>query len=330
MGARKSFTCKALVMLLSLAGGIPASQAADWVSFTWDSDLFVGSDDGYTNGGFLSWFDTGRRSNRQPEPPVPVVPLLWSMSTEKDPLYTVNAHTLGQMMVTPEDIKAEHPNPDDLPYAGLFYYVSSHLKVYERYADMASVTLGLVGPASGAESVQRYIHSRFDYDEPRGWSHQLENELVFKLSRDRVWRTWASHAGNADLVMSAGINVGTLESSVGGYAIIRYGTNLAKSYATAAYHSSRAINPLALDGGWHVYFGLGGRYVGNLIFTDGNTYRDSPSVDLDPAKIGVSCGVSYSWQTIAMTLAFEDAALFEEQYEAIERYGTLTFAYRLE
>jgi lipid A 3-O-deacylase len=319
-----------LLLLLAVPGGFPACQSADWVSTTWDNDVLFSSDDGYTHGAFFSWFDTGRRANRAPEPPLLIKPLLWSMSAETDPLYTVNAYTLGQMMVTPEDISRRNPDPNDIPYSGLLYYFSSHLQVYEDYADMASVTLGIIGPASGAKATQEFFHKHVAGNNPKGWGHQLDNELVFKLSRDRVWRHWVAEEGNADFLWLGDINVGTLESSVGGYAIIRYGTGLAKSYATAAYRSSRAINSLALDGNWHVYCGVGTRYIGNLIFTDGNTYEDSPSVDLDKTQAGVSFGASYSWRDIAVGVAVEDNAYFEDRYKGISRYGTLTFAYRLE
>lgn len=317
-----------LIPLLLFPGVCRA--AVDWLSFTWDNDIFVGEDNGYTNGGFWTWFDTGRRDKEQPQPQWVLKPLLWSMS-EQNPLHRVNSHTFGHMMVTPEDITRVNPDPNDIPYSGLVYYLNSHLQVYEDYADLASVTIGLVGPDSGADSVQKYIHKRISgADEPRGWHAQLHNEVVFRLSRYRMWRSWISGSGNSDFLTAAGINVGTLESSLSGYAVIRYGTNLAQSYATAAYHGSRAINPVALNGGWHVYAGLSARYVGNLIFTDGNTFRDSPSVEPDPAKIGFTTGISYSWRDFAATLAVEDMALNEEEYEGIERYGTFTIAYRFE
>lgn len=319
-----------LLLYIQLAAVPVCHGAADWMSFTWDNDLFVGSDDGYTNGGFVSWFDTGRHNGHQPEAPWVARPLLWTMTEEKDPLYRVNAHTFGHMMVTPDDITLDDPDPNDIPYSGLFYYVGSHLKVYANYADMVGVTLGFIGDDSGAETVQKFFHENFSGEYPQGWHHQLEDELVFKLSRERIWRGWVSPGGNTDLVFAANLNIGTLESSLGGYVMLRYGTHLAKSYATSAYHRSRAINSVAFDGGWHAYAGLGARYLGNLIFTDGNTFKNSPSVEIDPAKIGFTAGVSSSWHDFVLTLAIEDMALNEEEYEGIERYASFTVGFRNE
>lgn len=325
------FTSLKIFLLLFPLLVVPgvSRAAVDWLSFTWDNDVFVGEDDGYTNGGFWTWFDTGRRDGKPPEPGWVLKPLLWSMSKEPDPVYRVSAHTFGHMMVTPEDITRSNPDPDDLPYAGLVYYLNSHLQVYEDYADLASVTVGLVGPNSGADTLQKFTHKHLSgADEPRGWHTQLDDEWVFRFSRNRVWRQWESN--RFDFLFAAGLSVGTLESSLGGYFMYRYGTNLAQSYATAAYHGSRAINPVALNGGWHVYVGLGARYVPNLIFTDGNTFKDSRSVEVDRGKAGFTAGFSYSWSRFAATLAIEDMAMNEEQYEGIERYGSFSVAYRFE
>jgi hypothetical protein len=327
---RKIYFISIFISLLVFSGGVCQAKV-DWLSFTWDNDIFLGKDKGYTNGGFWTWFDTGRRAASYPEPFLIVRSLMWSMSGEKQPVYTVNAHTFGHMMVTPEDITRVNPDPNDIPYSGLAYYLNSHLKVYEHYADLAGVTIGLIGPDSGAEAVQRYIHTHIGGNiEPRGWDTQLDNELVFRFTRNRVWRSWRAGSGNADFLLAAGANIGTLESSVGGFGMIRYGTNLGQSYAMAAFQGNRAVNPVAINGGWHVYLGLGARYVGNLIFTDGNTYKKTPSVKVDPAKAGIGAGASVSWGGYAVSLALEDMAFNEKQYEGIERYGSLTFAYRFE
>jgi hypothetical protein len=306
------------------------AHAADWVSVTWDNDMFVGSDDGYTNGLFVSWFDVGLDSKKNPEPTYLVRPLLWSLSGKK-PAYTINAQTIAQMMVTPDDITSETPDPDDIPYAGLLLYSNSHLKVYDDFADLIGTTLGVVGPASGAEQTQKFIHERLGSDEPKGWDSQLKNELIFQFARARTWRAWVSDGGRGktDILLTSDFNVGTIESSVGSSVMFRYGTDLSRSFVTTAFRSNRISNPIAVDGGWYVYFGVGARYYRNLIFVDGNTYRDSPSVDLDSTQTGVSAGISYSWDTASLTLAVEDLTFFEDRYKGIARYGTLTFAWRI-
>src|SRR5688572_3194153 len=99
----------------------------------------MGEDNGYTNGGFWTCFNTGRRDKEPPKPLWLLSPLTWSMSDEENPLNRVNTHTFGHMMVTPEDIARVNPDPEDIPYSGLIYYMNSHMQVYDEYADLASV-----------------------------------------------------------------------------------------------------------------------------------------------------------------------------------------------
>lgn len=301
---------------------------ADYISLTMDNDLFVGSDDGYTNGMYYSWYYVDKQPMALPEPGVLVKPLLWSLP-DQTAKAAVNAYSLGQAMVTPEDITTENPDPNDLPYSGLLALTNSYLLINDHYADKISTSLGIVGPESGAAATQKFVHEVIDSDKPRGWDSQLDNELVFQFSRSRIWRSWVSESGNIDVLTAAEISIGTLESVVGSGAMIRTGSGLERSYPSPAFINSRTTNPLAISGGWFAYLGIGASYVANQIFTDGNTYRDSRSVELDHTQIGGVAGFSYSWDKLSITLAIEDLTLFEEQLEGIARFGTFTVAWRL-
>jgi hypothetical protein len=322
-------TRKILVVLL-LIGMPTVIPAADWASVTMDNDVLVKSDNGYTSGFYGSWYELGRGSFRKSEPSLLVSPLLWSLSDNR-PLYTINASAIGQMIVTPEDTKSETPNPDDIPYAGLLFYADNHIQVFEDHADRIGTVLGIVGPASGAESTQKYVHNKLDGNEPQGWENQLDNELVFQFSRERVWRLWGSDRGDGDFdLLGAGdLNLGTLESSLGSNMMVRYGSGLANSFATTMFRGSRVANSLAITGGWYVYFGVSARYYGNLIFADGNTFKESQSVEMDASQAGLFTGFTYSWRNISLTLAFEDPMYFRPEYENIMRYGSIIVAWRL-
>jgi len=301
----------------------------DWLSVTVDNDMFVGNDSGYTNGLFVSWFDTEENKN-QPAPSIFVRPLLWSLSEQKIE-GAVNAFTIGQTMMTPQDITIENPTDDDLPYAGLLMFNNTYLAINEHYADKISTTLGLVGPSSGAKATQKWVHKLIDADDPKGWDTQLKDELVFQFTRGRIRRSWVSESGHIDLLTSGEASLGTLSSSVSGGVMVRYGRDLIRSYATPLFGSSRTSNPVAIEGGWYLYAGLNVGYIFNQIFADGNTFRDSRSIDYEHTQISMSAGMAYSWQDLSITLVINDSNLIEndkEQLQELTRYGTLTIAWR--
>lgn len=72
-------------------------------------------------------------------------------------------------------------------------------------------------------------------------------------------------------------------------------------------------------------------YLANSIFYDGNTYKDSRSVDdYKNEVVSVIVGYAYSWKNIGVTFAIGDLNVLEDEgvlKEATE-FGTLTFVWR--
>lgn len=237
----------------------------------------------------------------------------------------------GQTMITPRDITVEEPSLLDLPYAGLLYLSGNYLTVTNKFADKSGVTIGIVGPSSGAEQAQKLVHSAIGADEPKGWDTQLHDEIVFQLSRGRAGRLWASNTDNMDLLFNIEGELGTLSSSVVTGLTVRYGKKLVNSFATVLFNRSRATNTIAIDGAWFAQIGVNASYTFNQIFTDGNTFRDSRSVEYDPAQIGVSAGISYSWSAASFSFAVHDTGILQDETEELRKlteYGTFTFAWK--
>jgi lipid A 3-O-deacylase len=303
----------------------------DWFSVTLDNDLFLGNDNGYTNGIFLSTYDTGV-SEAQPAPNHFSRPLLWSL-TDKKYAAAVNAYSFGQVMMAPDDITIENPDQDQLPYSGLLFFSTTYLAINHDYVDKLGTTLGIIGPAAGAKLAQKAVHKWIGSDDPKGWDTQLENELVFQLRRGRLWRSWVSENQHTDLLLTSEAGLGTLASFAQAGMVVRYGRGLNRSYASVFLNDSRITNPVAIDNGWYLYAGMTAGYIFNQIYTDGNTFRDSRSIEYDHEQLGLIAGLAYSWGKLSMTIALNDADILdtrsEEELEDLTQYGSLSIAYKL-
>lgn len=312
-----------------------AQAEAEWFSVTMDNDTFVGNDNGYTNGLYVSWFD-GPEGEIKAEPGFLASLMKWSLPDNGASGIGWDIKTIGQTMVTPDDIEEDPPilPPDDLPYGGLLFYNDSFVQIHQTYADRISVTVGVVGENSFAEDTQEFVHDVISSDEPCCWDEQLDDEVVFQVSRGRVWKTWASDSGNSDFLLSADLRLGTISSSVGAGFMYRYGRQLRNSYATALLVGSRTINPVATQTGWYLFAGAKASYLGNQIFLDGSKSYDDDfeEIDYQEDQVAVTLGLAYSWKEWSFTFAMNDLNVDEDDDSAEEysEYGTFTLAWKLD
>lgn len=317
--------------LLSLSGSW-AQADTDWVTLLWHNDLFVGTDGGgYTNGGYISWYDLSSDNREGFRAPLLTRPFLGWLIEEHGDDFEVSAHTVGQAMVTPKDISKSVPDPNDAPYAGLLFFRSGFVTLSGNRADSLSVTLGMVGPSSGADESQRLIHKMTGSTKPQGWDYQIKDEPVGQVERARVWR-WGpapTEEPHADLLMLGNVSIGNLESAVGGALIARYGTRLERSFGTANQLTGRISNPMAIDGGWNVYLGVGADYVYNQIFVSGSGIRSGQKAELRHDQYATYAGWSYSWDRLSLTCSLVANTNLDKNASARQRFGAVTLAWRL-
>ncbi len=303
---------------------------ADWFTITFDNDAFVGNDNGYSNGINFSWWDTA--SDGSAEQGWLSKAMSWSLPANAGkPIQVLSGHTIGQFMQTPDDITIVDPPLGDLPYTGLLYYSNTYIQTYPTYADKIKVTLGIVGKYSFAEESQKAIHSIIGSDEPLGWDTQTGDEIVFAFGRSRAWRGWIADNGRSEIITGVGAEVGTIQSLASVGFMYRNGNDLERTYATALLVSDRTSNPVAVEGARYFFIGMRAAYLANSIFYDGNTYKDSRSVDdYKNELISFTVGYAYSWKNFGVTFAIGDLNVLEDEgvLEEATEYGTLTFVWR--
>ncbi len=330
--------CAAIVVvtLSALASPRLALAEVNWMSVTVDNDMFVGNDNGYTNGIYVSWYDTPE--GKKAEPGFLARALLWSLPDSSSSTIDIDIGTIGQTMATPDDIEQDPPilPPDSMPYAGLLFYSDTLLRIQEKHADRISVTIGVVGEYSFAEDAQKFVHDIIGSDEPCCWDTQLDDEIVFQFDRGRAWKTWVSDSGNADFLLSGDVELGTISSSVGAGFMVRYGAELKQSYASALLVGSRTANPLVMESGWYLFAGAKASYLFNHIFLDGSKSYDDDleEIDYDPERVSVTAGLAYAWKKWSLTFAMNNLNVINDSdadaEDEFSEYGTLTVAWKLD
>ena len=338
------------LLLLAVAGSagaaeVPVSRDAWTFSFYLENDLFADTDEDYTNGVGLNWVSPDL-SDFLEDPLLPAWVrqvnrhLTWLHGGRDEALQRNLVISLGQKMFTPSDRYATALIPDDRPYAGWLYLGFGYHVRDDQRLDSAELHLGTVGPASLAKEAQDLVHDLRGIDKFEGWDNQLGNEPGLQLILERKQRLAAHDLPLGlgwDLIGHAGLSLGNVATYLNGGAEVRAGWHLPADFGTSSLRPGgnnsapgSATDPRLLDrpfGGLHAFLSTDVRLVARDIFLDGNTFRDSPSVDkrnaVGEAAMGVSAlvyGFKFSFARVFLTPEFEGES-------GTHSYGSVAVSY---
>lgn len=241
--------------------------------------------------------------------------------------------SVGQALFTPESKSTRTLIEDDRPYAGWLYVALGLQKQSTRQLDALELTMGVVGPWALGEEAQNFVHS----NDLQGWDNQLENEPGFILSWRRFLRAapWPGAGWGHDLIPSFGFAAGNVYSYLNAGLELRAGYNLPSDFGSSmAWEAGRvSIAPSSPDdprfnGHWgvHGFLGVNGRYVARNIFLDGNTWRDSHSVDREEWVADLSAGFAFIFKRVKLTYTHALRTREFEEQDEVQTYGSVNFA----
>ena len=311
----------------------------DVATIQWDNDEMGGTDRHYTNGFRLACVTSPPQFLRG------VIPEDRQRGTT---MHRRATYSIGQSMFTPDDIGRSDPIEDDQPYAGWLYLgfgLESEVipeTDQPRYLDNFELQLGVVGPLSRAEQVQRIGHGLTNATDPLGWSNQLDNEPGINLFYSRQW-TGAQEipivTGDRrlprlilDVTPQLGAAFGNVHIFGASGLTLRLGSFLPNDHGPPVIRPSLSGSdffPRQDKLSSYIFGSLDGRVVGRNIFLDGNSFDDDgPSVDkktlVGEARLGLV--VAFGDLRLTYTHTFRSR---EFEGQAPQVFGSLTLSLRL-
>lgn len=296
-------------------------------SLVFVNDIFANSDRYYTGGLRLSWLTAPDKTPDWASRAALRLPVL-SKGDEVRASYAV-----GQDIYTPRDTCSEDPPLDDRPYAGWLYGAVGLVSATGGRLDRLELSVGVLGPASQAEEMQNLVHDLLGTNETNGWKSQLKNEPGIILAYRRSWRSpvAASMFGLPfDLTPYAGAALGNVFTYANAGLLVRYGNNLPHDFGPAGFQPALAGSALFTpqDGtGWYLFAAIDGRAVARNIFLDGNTFRDSRSVEKKPLVGGLQFGFAVICGRVRLGYTHVlQTHEFESQKGGISAFGALSLS----
>jgi hypothetical protein len=276
----------------SAAESVLSERARESSVFTFylENDFFGGTDRHYTNGVKFSWLSrdlttwgvAGWRRNL-----VETLPFINRPDAQKN-----FGIALGQNIYTPENTDLHVPDPTDRPYAGWTYLEFNFVSKTPRVMDTLSFQVGMIGRHSYAQETQKLVHGWLNNEQAKGWAFQLKDEVGVNVMAERRWRLFARSWDNRfgfDIVPHLGVSLGNVQTFANTGATVRVGFNLPSDFGNELIAGGSATNSPLDDrdpritsrrrGSLFVFGGADGRAVARDIFLDGNTWKDSPSVE---------------------------------------------------
>ena len=303
----------------------PGSEDGTWTA-NWENDVFGGTDRNYTNGNRFSYVspEAGMGGLHGP------IARALLFADENDRVRWGLA--LGQSLYTPRETEARRPLPDQHPYAAWVY---GEYSVYAQDRDslrMVGLQAGLVGPSAQGEWTQNNVHEIVNSYEVNGWDNQLEDEPAFALMYERKERALIAgeYVGlELDVVPHIGVALGTLRTQANAGATLRFGDDLKRDFGpprirpamggSGYFETTPSFN-------WYLFVGAEARAVAHNLFLDGNTWKDSASVDKKPVVAELQYGLVLQYDSIQLAWTFVTRSRQFEEQERPQQFGAVSLS----
>jgi len=307
----------------------------------WENDYFAGTDRNYSNGLKLTWstpLSVQEENGLLPGWSRRIMDKLPWM--ENNDAYRAISLSFGQNIYTPKQTEREELLEDDRPYAGYTYFgIGFHSKTgFRRH--VWEVDVGVVGPLSLAEETQNSIHRLLGNELARGWGHQLKNEPTLDIITETKWRLLSGELGSGwgfDVIPHLGARLGNVAIYANSGAEVRLGLYLGREFGNCPIRPGcetvSAAENADVDGfranpvSFYFFLGVDGRAVLRDIFVDGNTFRDSHSVDRNPFVADLIGGVAVRYKRARLSYAYVVRTQEFKEEDRDHIFGALNFSY---
>lgn len=306
---------------------------ADQLSVLFYNDTFARTDQHFTNGLSLSWFDDTFRNKADKE----LTPYSIGMFDLVDTLTfgsldTSRKHTAGialsQIIITPSDLTISTPQYDDVPYAGYlnlaFYLFEWDDQSFTEYR----IETGVVGKESGAGWTQKLIHKMVGDTEPKGWDTQLGSEWIVNLLYQKGYKSWIYHDSSGfsmDWFNHFGFQAGNYVIDAFGGTMFRVGKNYVENFNISSpilREESASLRPYEkhYGFGWSFNAGVTGELVGYSYIIE-ESQKEGYQFDQNRFNILPYTGISLYYDELKMTFFYQAHAFSLNGENEVDTFG---------
>ncbi len=303
------------------------------MAFSLDNDFFVGMDRHYTNGLKIGWLSDAQQAADGCALATGLCALPGISGADKKQAWSLS---LQQIMVTPENISRSVPDYSDLPYVGFTHVEWGLYSWDDQVLTGYGLRLGVVGEDSGAKQSQIVIHQLIGSDEPKGWDHQLGQDIiggVYFLQSHHVLHHQTAPAYAWDMHLAYGVDLNNFIASAKAGVFISFGHHHTLRFLpdfTGLSNSAAMVGRVEGkdEDGWSIFAGLFGEYQAYSYVVE-----EAPSayyhLQAEPWLGNLMLGFSHRWEKLQLIFTLRGSNSLIKQDKAPLSFGNLTFLWSL-
>ena len=158
----------------------------------------------------------------------------WDAAGLNESVDSVVGLFFGQNIYTPDHVdEPQKRNENDMVFAGWLYSGLFAQRATDHKLEHLELNVGVIGPSSKAEQIQKSIHDFLNSDEPIGWDGQLSDELavdVTYMRKERWLDGWLKPTEKTDVIYEYGFTAGSVHRHAQAGVTFRYGFNLGNTF----------------------------------------------------------------------------------------------------
>jgi len=241
---------------------------------------------------------------------------------------------LAQQIYTPTDTALVVPNRFDRPYAGVLLGNFSLMSDSDNSRSVLTLSLGVVGPGSGAQNLQNGFHDLIGQNRTNGWGSQIQNIPAIEVLHERTWRLpMGTVAGlETDALPSLTIGLGDLRDYLQTGVTFRFGQGLNSDFGVPR------VRP-GLSGGdafvptrpfaWYVFGGVDGQAVAYDLLLQATPFRGGPHVSTVWDVAEMQGGFAVMAYGMRLTFAYvAQTQEFNGQTGGLHQFGSASISFR--
>lgn len=248
---------------------------------------------------------------------------------------TIMRYELGQMIFNPYKYSIIDPEQMDRPFAGYLFVKASRSKFFTKGNNLQyGLALGVMGPASKAEEVQRGYHNLINIYKVEGWSYQLNNEagVNLDLQYSHPLSGTLKKKDIIDLHAVAKANVGNIFTNATAGLLFRIGLIERSSQSVAWNSRLHVASPDYLhDKEFFIFFQPEVMFQAYNATLQGGLFQDDKgpvTASPEPVLYQQRIGIMYAKRRITIILADVHRTKEAKNMRRKENYGSITLAYR--